>query len=100
MQQLLLSATNLSAVEVAVYMLNCLHAVQSVLSLYEYTDRRLEMLQAQIEAQCDVLVSEQAGYILKRTAMTSLYNTVVQHKPTQVSLLTLQTEIWFADNFF
>ena len=37
-----------------------------------------------MDAQVDVLVSEQAGFILQRTGMTALYNTVIQHDPKQV----------------
>ena len=32
----------------AAYMINCLYAMQTTLSLYEYTDQRLEMLEAQV----------------------------------------------------
>lgn len=40
----------------------------------------------QMDAQCDVLVSEQAGYILQRTGMSQLYNNVLQHKAEQVNM--------------
>lgn len=42
------SASRLNTVDMAAYMLNCIYAMQTVLSLYEFTDARLEMLQAQV----------------------------------------------------
>ncbi|KAH7693882.1 Conserved oligomeric Golgi complex component 6, partial [Aphelenchoides avenae] len=45
--------------DVAVYMLNCLNAIKSVIILYQYTDTKIEMIKAQIDANEDVLVSEQ-----------------------------------------
>lgn len=45
---LVLTSTHLNPIDLAVYMLNCLHNIISMLSLYEYTDERLEMLQAQV----------------------------------------------------
>jgi len=64
-------------------MLNCLHNIISMLSLYEYTDERLEMLQAQVEAQVNVLISEQASFVLTRTGMLRIYNCFLQHQPNQ-----------------
>jgi hypothetical protein len=48
LQMCSLSAVNLSQVEMAVYMVNCVYTVQSMLSLYEYTDLKLEKLEAQV----------------------------------------------------
>lgn len=43
-----LSAVNLTQTEMAVYMINCVYTVQSMLALYEYTDTKLEKLEAQV----------------------------------------------------
>jgi hypothetical protein len=43
-----LSAINLSAIDMAVYMINCIYTIHSLLSLYEYTDSKLEKLDAQV----------------------------------------------------
>ena len=48
LQMCSLSAVNLSQTEMAVYMVNCVYTVQSMLSLYEYTDSKLEKLEAQV----------------------------------------------------
>ena len=43
-----LSAVNLPAIDMAVYMINCIYTIHSMLSLYEYTDSKLERLDAQV----------------------------------------------------
>ena len=43
-----LSASALPPVDMATFMINCLHRIQTTLALYEYTDQKLEMLQAQV----------------------------------------------------
>ena len=42
------SASKLNTIEMAVYMVNCLHQQQVILSLYEYTESHLELIQAQV----------------------------------------------------
>ena len=39
------TASRLPTVDMAVYLLNCMHQIQSTLALYEYMDQRLERLQ-------------------------------------------------------
>lgn len=39
------TASRLPTVDMAVYLLNCMHHIQSTLGLYEYMDQRLERLQ-------------------------------------------------------
>lgn len=43
-----LSAINLPVVDMAVYMINCIYTIYTMLSLYEYTDKKLEKLEAQV----------------------------------------------------
>ena len=42
------SASHLNTSDMAAYMVNCIYLMQTTLALYEYTDTRLEMLQAQV----------------------------------------------------
>lgn len=70
--------------DVAVYMLNCLNAIRSLIILYQYTDKKLEMIKAQIEANEDVLVSEQASQVLMETDTMDLYTKTQAHQPNQV----------------
>lgn len=57
-QAVQLSATQLSShLDVAVYTLNCLSAINAVIILYQYTDTRLEMIKAQVgEKSCAILL--------------------------------------------
>jgi len=72
-----------NSLDVAVYMLNYLNAVRSVVILYPFTDARLEMLKAQIEANEDVLVSEQASMILTNNDLMEIYTKCVAHQANQ-----------------
>ncbi|XP_013406875.1 conserved oligomeric Golgi complex subunit 6 [Lingula anatina] len=84
-----LSASKLTTVDMATYMINCLYTMQSALALFEYTDQRLEMLQAQIDAHIDTLISEQASHILHRVGLASTYGIVQQHQPKQGPLSSI-----------
>jgi len=52
----------------ATYMINCIYLIQNNLALYEFTDTRLEMLQAQ------VLVFTNNYYHYLRVVMRALIN--------------------------
>jgi len=43
-----LSAINLPVIDMAVYMINSIYTIYTMLSLYEYTDQKLEKLEAQV----------------------------------------------------
>lgn len=48
-QAVQLSATQLdSPIDVAIYTLNCLSAINAAIILYQFTDLRLEMIKAQV----------------------------------------------------
>uniref|UniRef100_A0A183C3D0 Conserved oligomeric Golgi complex subunit 6 n=1 Tax=Globodera pallida TaxID=36090 RepID=A0A183C3D0_GLOPA len=81
LQSVQLVCSNLDdPMDVAVYMLNCLNAIRSVIILYQYTDAKLEMVKAQIEANEDVLVSEQASRALTECDMLELYTKAQAHQ--------------------
>ena len=48
LQMASLSAMNLPIIEMAVFMINCIYTIHSMLLLYEYTDSKLEKLEAQV----------------------------------------------------
>ena len=50
----------------AVYMINCLYRIQSALTLYDDTDQRVEMLEAQMEAHLDTVVHHQVTHMLTK----------------------------------
>ncbi|VDK52718.1 unnamed protein product [Anisakis simplex] len=86
-QAVQLSATQLSSpLDVAVYTLNCLSAINAVIILYQYTDSRLEMIKAQTDANEDVLVSEQVTSILTQTGLIEIYTKAAAHQPSQGAL--------------
>ena len=85
LQMCTVSASHLGTADMATFMVNSLYMMKTTLALFEFTDRRLEMLQFQIEAHLDTLINEQASYVLARAGLSYIYNTVQQHKVEQVS---------------
>ncbi|XP_067841996.1 conserved oligomeric Golgi complex subunit 6 [Heptranchias perlo] len=83
------SASNLDTSDMATYMVNSLYMMKTTLALFEFTDKRLEMLQFQIEAHLDTLINEQASFVLTRAGLSYIYNSVQQHKPEQGPLSNL-----------
>lgn len=67
------AATRLTSTDMAVFLVNCVHHIQTTLAFYQYTDERLEMLQAQVDAHLDTLVSEQVTGILHQTGLAAIY---------------------------
>lgn len=43
-----MSASHLNASDMATYVINCIHQIQSTLAVYEFTDKHIEMLAAQV----------------------------------------------------
>uniref|UniRef100_A0A8B9H1W0 Conserved oligomeric Golgi complex subunit 6 n=1 Tax=Astyanax mexicanus TaxID=7994 RepID=A0A8B9H1W0_ASTMX len=78
------SASNLGTADMATYMVNSLYMMKTTLALFEFTDKRLEMLEFQIEAHLDTLINEQASYVLTRAGLGYIYNCVQQHSAEQL----------------
>uniref|UniRef100_A0A8B9H1S3 Conserved oligomeric Golgi complex subunit 6 n=1 Tax=Astyanax mexicanus TaxID=7994 RepID=A0A8B9H1S3_ASTMX len=83
------SASNLGTADMATYMVNSLYMMKTTLALFEFTDKRLEMLEFQIEAHLDTLINEQASYVLTRAGLGYIYNCVQQHSAEQGPLSNL-----------
>ncbi|OAD55396.1 Conserved oligomeric Golgi complex subunit 6 [Eufriesea mexicana] len=79
------TASRLPTVDMAVYLLNCMHQIQSTLALYEYMDQRLERLQAQSDAQIDTLTSEQASSLVAHLNLGSIYTILQGHEQGPLS---------------
>ncbi|KAJ8256677.1 hypothetical protein COCON_G00188290 [Conger conger] len=77
------SASNLGTADMATYMVNSLYMMKTTLALFEFTDKRLEMLEFQIEAHLDTLINEQASYVLTRAGLSYSYSCVQQHGAEQ-----------------
>ncbi|XP_077063818.1 conserved oligomeric Golgi complex subunit 6 isoform X2 [Siphateles boraxobius] len=83
------SASNLGTADMATYMVNSLYMMKTTLALFEFTDKRLEMLEFQIEAHLDTLINEQATFVLTRAALSHIYSCVQQHTVEQGPLANL-----------
>uniref|UniRef100_A0A672NN00 Conserved oligomeric Golgi complex subunit 6 n=1 Tax=Sinocyclocheilus grahami TaxID=75366 RepID=A0A672NN00_SINGR len=83
------SASNLGTADMATYMVNSLYMMKTTLALFEFTDKRLEMLEFQIEAHLDTLINEQASFVLTRTGLSHTYSCVQQHTEEQGPLTNL-----------
>ncbi len=46
------SASNLGTADMASYMVNSLYVMKTTLALFEFTDKRLEMLEFQVGSNC------------------------------------------------
>ncbi|XP_050411932.1 conserved oligomeric Golgi complex subunit 6 [Patella vulgata] len=90
LQMCSVSASRLNSIDMAAYMINGIYLMQSTLALYEFTDTRLEMLQAQIEAHVDTLISEQASFVLTRVGLSTIYGIVENYQPSQGPLSGIQ----------
>ncbi|KAJ7402264.1 component of oligomeric golgi complex 6 [Pitangus sulphuratus] len=91
LQMCTVSASNLGTADMATFMVNSLYMMKTTLALFEFTDKRLEMLQFQIEAHLDTLINEQASYVLTRAGLSYIYNALQQHKPEQGPLSNLSS---------
>ncbi|KAM4700591.1 conserved oligomeric Golgi complex subunit 6 [Discoglossus pictus] len=89
LQMCTVSASNLGTADMATYMVNSLYMMKTTLALFEFTDKRLEMLQFQVEAHLDTLINEQASYVLTRVGLSQIYSCVQQHKPENGPLANL-----------
>ncbi|KAK4876961.1 hypothetical protein RN001_009467 [Aquatica leii] len=78
-------ASRLPPTDMAVYMLNCMYAMYTCLSLYEFMDDRLERLQAQSDAQVDTLTSEQASSLVANLNLGPIYTILQDHSHSPLS---------------
>lgn len=88
------SASHLPTIDMAVYLLNSLYAMQSTLAMYEYMEERMERLQGQCEAQVDTLTSQQATSLVNHLNLSPIY-TILQ-TTTRVGMGSLKQ---FTDKF-
>lgn len=70
-------ASRLPALDMSMYMLNCIHEIHMCLCLFEYMDEFLERVQAQADAQIDNLTSEQASSLVAHLNIGPIY-TILQ----------------------
>ncbi|KAK5642430.1 hypothetical protein RI129_008597 [Pyrocoelia pectoralis] len=78
-------SSRLPPTDMAVYMLNCLYAMHTCLSLYEFMDDKLERLQAHSDAQLDTLTSEQASSLVANLNLGPIYTILQDHSNAPLS---------------
>uniref|UniRef100_A0A2M4BHF4 Conserved oligomeric Golgi complex subunit 6 n=2 Tax=Anopheles marajoara TaxID=58244 RepID=A0A2M4BHF4_9DIPT len=92
------SASHLPTTDMAVYLLNSLYQIESVISIYEYMEERLERLRAQSDAQIDTLTSEQASSLVANLNLGPIY-TVLQGNASQIDQRHLQMFVTKLEQF-
>eukprot|EP00730_Choanoeca_flexa_P002449 TRINITY_DN11055_c0_g2_i4.p1 TRINITY_DN11055_c0_g2~~TRINITY_DN11055_c0_g2_i4.p1 ORF type:complete len:687 (+),score=161.29 TRINITY_DN11055_c0_g2_i4:3-2063(+) len=73
LQMCALSASNLGTADMATFMLNCFYKIQTVLTLYDSTDRRLETLESQMETHVATLCREQVTHLATRAGLQPVF---------------------------
>ncbi|KAJ3056818.1 Golgi transport complex subunit 6 [Rhizophlyctis rosea] len=88
LEMCVLGAARLSVLDNAIYMVNCLHMIQSALSHYAFTAAYMQLIDSQIEEQEEVLVTEQYQDMLSQAGIASLIESLdVKPPETQLSIL-------------
>jgi hypothetical protein len=83
------AGTRMDLSSMAVYMVNCISSLVNVLSAYEFTASRIEMLTAQIEAHMDTLVEEQTTQMLQSCGLAQKIG-VIQYRDPSKGLLSAE----------
>ncbi|TPX69235.1 hypothetical protein SpCBS45565_g02494 [Spizellomyces sp. 'palustris'] len=94
-QMCVLGAASLPSIENAIYILNCLHHIQAALKLYPFTKVRVDDIEAQVDAQVDVLVNEEFTSVLKQSGLLS----VTRAEPADITAPMLQETMAQLDAF-
>lgn len=84
------SVSSMSRLDRAIYLINSLYFVQSTVTLYEFTDSQVESLDMQIQSHMQVVVSEQFGYLLSCTGMSSFHAAMLHGKLTKESFKSIE----------
>eukprot|EP00054_Salpingoeca_dolichothecata_P024694 m.169099 g.169099 ORF g.169099 m.169099 type:complete len:652 (-) comp25102_c0_seq3:54-2009(-) len=72
-QMCAVSASNLPAADMAVYMINCLYRIQSTLMVYDNTETRVEALEEQVNPHADALVDEQFKIMALKAGLLDVF---------------------------
>lgn len=82
-----ITASRLSTVDMAVYLLNCFHQLDNALSNYEYIDEWLDRMRMEMESQIDTLTSEQTNYLVVQLNLSPVYSILQNQGKTPLSQL-------------
>ncbi|KAI9090303.1 oligomeric Golgi complex subunit 6, partial [Phlyctochytrium arcticum] len=95
MQMCVLGAASLPTFDNAIYIINCLHHIQSALNLYSFTETQSLAIDRQIDSQVDVLVSEEYANVLNISGLHPL----TQLDPKDYTAAALQEAFSYLDKF-
>ena len=79
-----------SRLDRAIYMINCLYLIQSTISLYEFTERQLELLESQIQTFLGTVVGEQTSHLLGTVGLSDFHSALKQGKPSEEHFKALE----------
>ena len=74
LQMCTMSASHLSTCDMAAYMINCIYQMQTTLAVYEFTDKHIEMLAAQVRV---ILCYTYLNILIFVEVSTRVYLTIV-----------------------
>ena len=74
------SVSSMSRLDRSIYLINCLYLVQSTISLYEYTDAKVETLNMQISSHMESVILEQLGFMLSSAGLAGFHGTLSRGK--------------------
>ena len=77
------SVTSMSRIDRSIYLMNCLYLVQSTISLYEFTDDKVESLDMQIGSHMESVVAEQLGHLLNSTGLAEFHGAMTHGRLSQ-----------------
>eukprot|EP00842_Homolaphlyctis_polyrhiza_P003299 jgi/Hompol1/3970/HPOL_003418-RA len=69
----------LKPIESAIYMVNCLNHIATVLAEFSFTEAQLARIRAQIDQQIEVLVNEQYSVILAQSGLASVASSMASN---------------------
>lgn len=84
------SVTSMSRIDRSIYLMNCLYLVQSTISLYEFTDDKVESLDMQIGSYMESVITEQLGYLLNSTGLADFHGAMTHGKLSEDSYKSLE----------
>ena len=71
-------------------MINCLYLIQSTISLYEFTERQLEILESQIQTNLGTVIAEQTTHFLGTVGLSDFHSALKQGKPSEEHFKALE----------
>jgi hypothetical protein len=84
------SVASMSRLDRSIYLINCLYLVQSTISLYEFTDDKVESLDMQIGSHLESVVMEQFGYFMNNAGLAGFHGAMVHGKLSDENFESLQ----------